>query len=161
MSAEAMESRSTERDQTAGISLVIPVFNEAGHLRRFLEKIDRIRLPLPCELVIVNDGSSDETREIVRQFPFVSPVQVVELHTNNGKGAAVAAGIQRVNHEAVAGIDGIFLPQIQQDEIAMNLGTALELLLEFLGLLEVQIHPLLHIGRLHDLIDAMILAVID
>ena len=86
-----MDSSPGGPDQTAGISLVIPVFNEAGHLWRFLEKVDRISLPLPCELVIVNDGSSDETREILSRFPFASRVQIVDLQPNNGKGAAVAA----------------------------------------------------------------------
>lgn len=76
------------------ISLVIPVYNEARHLWRFLAEIDRVRLPLPCELVIVDDGSSDGSREIVRQFPFTSQVQFVDLPSNSGKGAAVAAGIR-------------------------------------------------------------------
>ncbi len=76
------------------ISLIIPVFNEARHLQSFLEAIDRIRLPLPCEFVIVNDGSVDGSSEIARRFPFSCEVQFVDLKTNSGKGAAVAAGIK-------------------------------------------------------------------
>ena len=90
------------------ISLIIPVFNEARHLRRFLEEIDRIRLPLPCELVIVNDGSKDESCEIVRQFPFVCQVQLVEQQFNNGKGAAVAAGIRRATGSIIGIQDADF-----------------------------------------------------
>ncbi|MSQ63456.1 MAG: glycosyltransferase family 2 protein [Betaproteobacteria bacterium] len=100
----------------AKISLIIPVFNEATHLRRFLEEIDRIRLPLSCELVIVNDGSGDESSEIVRRFPFVSQIQFVELHSNGGKGAAVTAGIQRVTGSIIGIQDADF--EYRFDDIA-------------------------------------------
>ena len=61
-----MHSPTVRHADSGKISLIIPVFNEASHLSRFLEAIDRITLPLPCELVIVNDGSVDESSEIVR-----------------------------------------------------------------------------------------------
>lgn len=93
---------------TGKISLIIPVFNEAPHLRSFLEAIDRIRLPLPCELVIVNDGSGDNSSEIVRQFPFVSQVRFLELQLNSGKGAAVAAGVQRATGSIIGIQDADF-----------------------------------------------------
>lgn len=104
------------QDRPGKISLIIPVFNEARHLRRFLEAIDRISLPLPCELVIVNDGSRDESCEIVRQFPFVCQVQFVELQFNKGKGAAVAAGIQRATGSIVGIQDADF--EYHFDDIA-------------------------------------------
>jgi glycosyltransferase involved in cell wall biosynthesis len=90
------------------VSLVVPVFNEARHLQRFLEAIDRIRLPLPCELVIVNDGSSDDSSEIVRRFPFQTQVEFVELPSNSGKGAAVAAGVMRATGSIIGIQDADF-----------------------------------------------------
>ena len=75
------------------ISLIIPVFNEAPHLARLLAAIDRVHLPLPCELVIVNDGSADESSRIIRQFPFKNDVLIIDQPANRGKGSAVAAGI--------------------------------------------------------------------
>ena len=98
------------------ISLIIPVFNEATHLRSFLEEIDRVRLPLPCELVIVNDGSTDESGEIARRFPFVSQVLFLELQSNRGKGAAVAAGIQRATGSIIGIQDADF--ECRFDDIA-------------------------------------------
>lgn len=90
------------------ISLIIPVFNEAAHLGRFLEAIDGISLPLPCEFVIVDDGSRDESSKIVRQFPFSCQVQFVELPANSGKGVAVAAGIQRATGSIIGVQDADF-----------------------------------------------------
>lgn len=98
------------------ISLIIPVFNEAPHLAELLAAIDRVRLPLPRELVIVNDGSADGSRQIIRQFPFASDVLVIDQPTNRGKGAAVAAGIARATGAIVGIQDADF--EYRFDEIA-------------------------------------------
>ena len=104
-----MTGSSSRRQARPGkISLIIPVFNEAAHFQSFLEAIDRIRLPLPCELVIVNDGSRDDSREIARRFPFVSQVQLLELESNSGKGAAVAEGIRHATGSIIGIQDADF-----------------------------------------------------
>ncbi|MDI1286301.1 MAG: glycosyltransferase family 2 protein [Reyranella sp.] len=77
------------------ISLIVPVFNEAPHLAKLLAALDRVRLPRPCELVIVNDGSADQSSQIIRRFAFTNEVLIIDLPANRGKGAAVAAGIAR------------------------------------------------------------------
>jgi glycosyltransferase involved in cell wall biosynthesis len=77
------------------ISLIIPVYNEAVHLERFLSIIDELALPVEKELIIVNDCSTDGSAGIIKQFKFKSPVILIEQHPNQGKGAAIRAGIQR------------------------------------------------------------------
>jgi glycosyltransferase involved in cell wall biosynthesis len=101
--------------RTDKISLVIPVFNEAPHLAELLAALDRVRLPLPCELVIVNDGSTDESSRIIRQFPFTSDVQIIDQPANLGKGAAVAAGIVRATGDIIGIQDADF--EYRFDEI--------------------------------------------
>ena len=98
------------------ISLIIPVFNEAPHLEKLLAAIDGVRLPLPCELVIVNDGSADGSSQIIRQFPFRNEVLIIDQATNLGKGAAVAAGIAHANGTIVGIQDADF--EYPFDEIA-------------------------------------------
>lgn len=76
------------------VSLVIPIYNEADHLERFLDLIDDIDLPIPKELVFVDDKSTDGSFEILSRFKFKSPVVIFQQPVNQGKGAAVRKGFQ-------------------------------------------------------------------
>jgi len=80
-------------------TVVIPAFNEAGRigqtLAATLEYLGRVSPE--SELIVVNDGSTDNTAEIVRAgFSGAGPVatRLMEHHPNRGKGAAVRAGLQ-------------------------------------------------------------------
>jgi dolichyl-phosphate beta-glucosyltransferase len=79
-------------------SIVIPAYNEAGRiggtLRTTLEYLGRASPE--SELIVVNDGSTDATPDIVRDaFSAAGPVktQLIEHHPNRGKGAAVRDGL--------------------------------------------------------------------
>ncbi len=77
------------------VSLIIPVYNEADHLERFLKIIDALELPIEKELVIVDDCSKDGSREILQNFQFKSKHILIEQGQNQGKGAALRTGIDR------------------------------------------------------------------
>ena len=86
MSIVAMQTGSTR----PLLSVVIPCFNEAGTI---LDLIERVRqAPVASkQLIIVDDGSSDGTRELVKGLS--APDLTVLLHeSNKGKGAALATG---------------------------------------------------------------------
>jgi dolichyl-phosphate beta-glucosyltransferase len=76
------------------VSIVVPAFNEAGRIRGSIEKIDAFmkRSPVPLELIIVDDGSSDNTAEIVRQFRGEC-VRLLQNDRNRGKGYTVRHGV--------------------------------------------------------------------
>jgi glycosyltransferase involved in cell wall biosynthesis len=76
------------------VSLIIPVYNEELHLKRFLAEVDRCDLGIPKELVIIDDCSVDQSREIVENFSFHSEVKFVSTRSNCGKGAAIRTGIE-------------------------------------------------------------------
>ena len=84
-------------------SIVIPAFNEAGRiggsLRATLEYLGRVSPE--SELIVVNDGSTDTTSEIVHEvFSVAGPVKtrLIEHHPNRGKGAAVRTGLLAATH---------------------------------------------------------------
>ena len=83
------------------LSLVIPIYNEAPHLEQFLTVIDQLELPVTKELVIIDDGSTDGSAEILRRFPFQSRIIVITHDRNQGKGAAVRAGLEQAMGEFI------------------------------------------------------------
>jgi dolichyl-phosphate beta-glucosyltransferase len=90
------------------ISVVIPAFNEASRiaptLRDVVEHLRKRRGPF--EVIVVDDGSSDATVDVVRSIAVAAPeVSVVSFDTNKGKGAAVRHGVLRSTGALVAFVD--------------------------------------------------------
>jgi glycosyltransferase involved in cell wall biosynthesis len=81
------------------LSVVIPVFNE----RRWLtELVQRVRaVPVPKEIVIVDDCSTDGTRDLLREMDGKDDVRVVYQPVNRGKGAALREGFKRANGDVI------------------------------------------------------------
>ncbi len=80
------------------LSVVIPVYNENGTIREVLERVRAV--PIPKEVIVVDDGSSDGTRDALRSLS--SPELVILYHDQNrGKGAALRTGFARVTGDVV------------------------------------------------------------
>ena len=90
------------------VSLIIPVFNESSHLRRFLEGIDTLELQIEKELVIVDDCSTDESWKILNEFSFQSSVILTRQDTNQGKGSAIRKGIEQATGNIIGIQDADF-----------------------------------------------------
>jgi glycosyltransferase involved in cell wall biosynthesis len=106
-------NRSEEAQDAPALSIVVPVHNEAAGLPQLHERLVAIarRLAdtrsLACEIVYVDDGSSDDTFAVARGLPAAGlDLQVVSLSRNFGKEAALLAGLDHVRHEAVLFMDG-------------------------------------------------------
>ncbi|MDE2601479.1 MAG: glycosyltransferase family 2 protein [Bradyrhizobium sp.] len=96
-----------------GLSIVVPVYNEAAGLAALHAGLDdlarrlRTRYGLACEVVYVDDGSSDSTLDIARGLAADAlDVQVVSLSRNFGKEAALMAGLDHARRGAVLFMDG-------------------------------------------------------
>jgi len=79
------------------LSIVIPVYNEKATVRDILRRVDEAKLPSGWtkEIIIVDDGSTDGTRDILRQsqaLKIQTPHSVILSEANGGKGAALKAG---------------------------------------------------------------------
>src|SRR4029078_11242094 len=73
------------------LSVLIPVYNEERTLERLPDAAEQ--RPEVSELVIVDDGSTDRTPEILSARDFTIPVQVIRHERNRGKGAALRTAI--------------------------------------------------------------------
>jgi polyisoprenyl-phosphate glycosyltransferase len=96
-----------------GLSIVVPVFNEAKNLVGLHERISEVarhlqlKRGLAVEVVYVDDGSRDDTNQIAQSLPALPlDVQVVTLSRNFGKEAALLAGLEHSRLGAVLFMDG-------------------------------------------------------
>jgi glycosyltransferase involved in cell wall biosynthesis len=81
------------------VTFLIPAFNEA---RTIAEVIDRVsQLPFDKQLIVIDDGSTDETPAILERLTEGRDDIVVIRQENRGKGAAIRAGIPRIEGEIV------------------------------------------------------------
>jgi glycosyltransferase involved in cell wall biosynthesis len=81
------------------LSVVVPVFNEAATIATV---IDRVRsCGVPCEIILVDDGSTDGTREILERRRDEPDLRIVFHERNRGKGGAIKTGLTHVTGAAV------------------------------------------------------------
>lgn len=73
------------------VTALVPCFNEADRIGLVLEVL--ARCPVIDDIVVVNDGSTDNSREVIAEYPMV---RLVDLPHNVGKGGALRAGLDRV-----------------------------------------------------------------
>ena len=80
------------------LSIIMPVYNEKTTLIEIIGRV--MELPLEKELIIVDDGSTDGSAEILKQLP-VGQAKVILQEANRGKGAAIRAGIPATSGDVV------------------------------------------------------------
>jgi glycosyltransferase involved in cell wall biosynthesis len=91
---------------SGGLSILMPVFNERATVEAAVEDALGAELPVPSrELVIVDDGSSDGTRELLHSMEWPANVKVIYHERNLGKGAAIRTGLQHATEEFAAILD--------------------------------------------------------
>ncbi len=91
------------------LSIVVPIYNEEDSLPFLVKQLLEVLQPMAetFELVLVNDGSSDNSAEVIRKLSFEIPELVgVLLRKNYGQTAAMAAGFDISSGEIVVTLDG-------------------------------------------------------
>lgn len=87
------------------LSVVIPAYNELNTVENLLRRVAAAPLPegLDLEMVVVDDGSSDGTRELLRQLEERAdpPFRLIEHPENRGKGAALRTGFEHAAGDIV------------------------------------------------------------
>jgi glycosyltransferase involved in cell wall biosynthesis len=78
------------------LSIIVPVYNESATIAAVIDRLLTIHLPLDREIIVINDGSTDGTREALdRVVSGRDGVTVIHLPANRGKGHAVRVGLAK------------------------------------------------------------------
>lgn len=85
------------------LSLVMPVYNEAATIEQVLKVLGGVDFPVPWELILVDDGSSDGSMDLVQRdwLPTAERVVVLQARRNQGKGAAIRRGFAEARGEII------------------------------------------------------------
>jgi biofilm PGA synthesis N-glycosyltransferase PgaC len=108
-----LDQRHSFRSRPAPVPLTILVaaYNEEECIADTLESIARQTYPAPVEILVIDDGSTDRTREIVRgviesgKRPANQTLRLVAMPKNGGKARALNAGLEQSTHELIVTID--------------------------------------------------------
>jgi len=84
------------------ISIVVPVFNEARTVADVIERLIAIDLPAPREILVVNDGSTDGTRDVLDRIAQRPELRIIHAEKNGGKGSAIRIGYGHATGTIVA-----------------------------------------------------------
>jgi thiol-disulfide isomerase/thioredoxin len=90
------------------VSIIIPVYNEFRTFAEVLERVRNAPLPAGCskEIVVIDDGSTDGTTQVLRQQARAGIVLAHHASVNAGKGAAIRIGIAQASGDIVLTQDG-------------------------------------------------------
>lgn len=83
------------------ISIIVPTYNEEEAIETVLKDLRNIKMD-DCEIIVVDDGSSDRTYDIAKQF---SDVRIIRHGKNRGKGVALKTGFDSAKGSIIVTID--------------------------------------------------------
>jgi glycosyltransferase involved in cell wall biosynthesis len=85
------------------LSIIVPVYNEVRTVRAVIDRLLAITLPVAREILIVDDGSTDGTREVLGTASAERlPVTIIEAAQNGGKGSAIRLGLKQAQGTIIA-----------------------------------------------------------
>jgi glycosyltransferase involved in cell wall biosynthesis len=108
------------------LSIIVPAYNEAATIAQVLDKVASVALPLPREIVIIDDGSRDATSQAVAAWidrNTTVQARLVRHAANAGKGAAVRTGIRQASGDILLVQDADL--EYEPDDYPLILGPVL------------------------------------
>ncbi len=90
-------------DEARGLlSIIVPVYNEAATVGAVVVRLRTIALPIAREIILVNDGSSDETRAVLDALAPGPELRIIHADVNGGKGSAIRRGLGEARGSIIA-----------------------------------------------------------
>ena len=96
--------RYAEPDRYPAVTILIAAYNEAAHIGRTISSLRAQRYSGDIEILVIDDGSIDETAQAVRAAAHPA-VRLIRQEKNSGKAAALNRGLARAKHDLVVTID--------------------------------------------------------
>jgi glycosyltransferase involved in cell wall biosynthesis len=82
------------------LSIIMPAFNEEKDILKVIKKVQNVKLPMEKEIIVVDDGSKDRTREILSAIKS-KEIKVILHEKNRGKGAAIRTGLSKATGDII------------------------------------------------------------
>jgi len=93
--------------QTPELSIVVPVYNETANIRPLVEAVREALSGMDWELVLIDDGSSDDTRDrIALEAATDDRIRLIALARNFGQTPAMQAGFDHARGRVIVSMDG-------------------------------------------------------
>ena len=89
----------------SSLTIVMPVYNERDTLRVALDRLLAVTMPLPTEILVVDDGSTDGCTDTIADLVDAGAVRLLTQRPNQGKGAALRRGIGEATGELLTILD--------------------------------------------------------
>ena len=104
------------------LSCIVPVFNEGAHVAQFLESMHRKAATLTSELeiIVVNDGSTDNSAAEIARVAERLPIHYLELSRNFGKEIAIQAGLDAVQGDCAIILDADFQHPLEAIDLMID-----------------------------------------
>jgi len=83
-------------DKKEILSIVIPVYNEEKTVKEIIKRVKRLKLPLEKEIIVIDDGSSDKSFDIIKK---IKGIKIIKHTKNKGKGAAIKTSLKYLSGE--------------------------------------------------------------
>jgi dolichol-phosphate hexosyltransferase len=87
------------------LTVIMPVYNERQSLRTALERLLKTKLPLPLDVIVADDGSTDGSIDTIHDLVDAERVRAIRSHVNRGKGSAIRAALDRASGDLVTVLD--------------------------------------------------------
>jgi glycosyltransferase involved in cell wall biosynthesis len=99
---ESTIDRATQRLTARGVTLVVPAYNEESAIEGVVGRLAGLKLGVPLELIVVDDGSNDGTAGVLARIaPRYPLLRVVRHEVNRGYGASLKTGFANASHAVV------------------------------------------------------------
>lgn len=80
------------------ISIIIPVYNEQNTVKQIIQKLQEVKYPLPYEIIVIDDGSTDKTPKILKSL---NDIKLLFNNRNRGKGFSLRRGFREAKGDII------------------------------------------------------------